>query len=212
MVRGAKILIEEGSNGLQRHGADKTYTASEVTMHLQADHLAYQRSFGEREEARLFGTGKLDTDLCAFGHPDESTRQLQLTIRGSAEETLRRWQNAQGLGRAEEQRIANFKSEMRRLALSYFPPIDHGDATATWFLEVVITKQEFESLLESYRARRLSGLLLRIVGVLLVDDSAGSRAYLPWDNTRQQIKRPELSLKLFSWLEAELPLGEWPFG
>jgi hypothetical protein len=58
----------------------------------------------------------------------------------------------------------------------------------------------------------LSGLLLRIVGVLLVDDSAGSRAYLPWDNTRQQIKRPELSLKLFSWLEAELPLGEWPFG
>jgi hypothetical protein len=74
MGNGATILIEDGPKGLQRNGTDETYAFSEVTIYVRAEQLTYQRSFGQSEDSRLFGTGKLSIELCAFGHPDKSTR------------------------------------------------------------------------------------------------------------------------------------------
>ena len=200
----AKIVIENGPHGWYRADTDQTFTQYEVTIHARVEKLTYQRSLGEINDTRLFGVAKLDTMLCASGNPDIVTREVSLLLRGSVEKNIDRINGEQitgEIGKDEaNQVIAHLSTHGLGAALSYYPDRGKGEP-AMWYLEISLAKSDFEEIKNSYRARLLSSMLIRMNARLLVQESpVPGLVYLNWDNKRQMNKNPVIGLKFVSWV------------
>ena len=125
-------------------------------MYVGVGQLSYQRSFGDSEDLPALWNGISDPAIYAFDQPDGKTRELSLKIRGSAAAMLEHLQNLRVLRQVSDQQIEEFRKHMQGVLLSYYPPNISKADSGEWFLEVVVAKQEFDDLLEAYRARRLT--------------------------------------------------------
>jgi hypothetical protein len=206
--------IEESQHELHRLGTDEIYVASVESLYFTVPQLQYQHSFGDREDSRFFGTANLNRDLHAFGAADRHTRSISLEIRGNAEHVLINMQNLRALGQVSDDEIEQFKSRMQGVSLSHYPANESTEEESElWFLNIVVPEKTFSELLSVYRLRRLESMLLRANFELLIQSQPVSgHLYLPWINERQSSRHPQGTLSLFSWLEPESQLREWPFG
>ena len=215
MASGPKIFIEGGPSEWRRRNSDQKFTLSEAFISVRADKLTYQRSLGLSEDSRFYGTGTLDSALCAFGNPDAQTREVSLTFRGSAESTIKRLQNAKALNQITDDETNQAIDRLTTLGigagLSYYPLTREVDSDM-WFLEIVLKRTDFDDILTSYRSRRLTCMLMRFKAIFLVENTPTSDLnYLLWDNERQYHKKSSIELDFLSWVEPELQLSEWPF-